>query len=121
MGRVSNTGDFTFAIWDETYQYPLFSTTITLSGAGTFSVTIPNNWMNLPQTLPNGPCSIRITSASGTGGSADFLLNAGVSVGSLYNTYFDSLGWSSPSSPDTGHQLAVDLLPQNGLRWVNFN
>jgi hypothetical protein len=121
MGRVSNTGDFTFAIWDETYQYPLFSTIITLSGAGKFSVTIPNNWMNLPQTLPNGPCSIRITSAAGTGGSADFLLNGGASVGSLYNTYFDSLGWSSPSSPDTGHQLAMDLLPQNGLKWVSFN
>jgi hypothetical protein len=123
MGRVSNTGNFTFAIWDETYQYALFSTTITLSGAGTVSVTIPNNWMNLPQTLPNGPCSIRITSASGTGGSADFLLNAGASVGSLSNSYWSSLGGTAGgyTTPDTGHQLAIDLFPQNGLRWVSFN
>ena len=123
MGRVSNTGNFTFAIWDETYQYALFSTTITLSGAGTVSVTIPNNWMNLPQTLPNGPCSIRITSASGSGGSADFLLNAGASAGSLSNTYWSSLGGTAGgyTTPDTGHQLAIDLFPQNGLRWVSFN
>ena len=121
MNRVSNTGDFTFAIWDETYNYAIFSTTITLTGAGTYTVQIPNGFMNMPRTLPNGLCSIRISSASSTGGSADFLLNAGVSVGSLYNTYFDFLGWSTPSSPDTGHQLAIDIFPQTGLTWVDLN
>ena len=121
---ISNTGNFTFEIWDETYQYALFSTTITLNGAGTVSVTIPNNsWYNLPTTLPNGPCSFRITSDSVTGGSADFLMNAGPSVGSLSNTYWASLGGTSNgyTTPTTSHQLAIDLFPQNGLTWVNFN
>ena len=124
MGRVSNTGDFTFAIWDETYQYPIFSTTITLSGAGTVSVTIPNDtWNNMPRTLPNGLCSFRISSDSGTGGSADFLMNAGASVGSLSNSYWSSLGGtpSGYTTPTTTHQLAIDLFPQNGLTWVSFN
>ncbi len=123
MGRVSNTGTFTFAIYDDTYNYAIFTTTITLSGAGTVAVTIPNNWMNMPTTLPNGPCSIRISSDASTGGSADFLLNAGASVGSLSNTYWTSLGGSAAgyTTPDTGHQLAIDLLPQNGLTWVSFN
>ena len=121
MNRVSNTGDFTFAIWNETNSYAIFSTTITLTGAGNYTVQIPNDFMNRPRTLPNGLCSIRISSASNTGGSADFLLNAGVSVGSLYNTYFDFLGWSTPSSPDTGHQLAIDIFPQTGLTWVDLN
>jgi hypothetical protein len=122
-GRVSNTGTFTFAIYDDTYNYPVFSTTITLNGAGTVAVTIPNNWMNMPTTLPNGPCSIRISSDAGTGGSADFLLNGGASVGSLSNTYWTSIGGTAAgyTTPDTGHQLAIDLLPQNGLTWVNFN
>lgn len=123
MGRVSNTGTFTFAIYDDTYNYAIFTTTITLSGAGTVAVTIPNNWMNMPTTLPNGPCSIRISSDASTGGSADFLLNGGASVGSLSNTYWTSLGGSAAgyTTPDTGHQLAIDLLPQNGLTWVSFN
>jgi hypothetical protein len=121
MNRVSNTGDFTFAIWDETNNYAIFSTTITLTGAGTYTVQIPNGWMNMPRTLPNGLCSIRISSDASTGGSADFLLNAGVPVGSLYNTYFDFLGWSTPSSPDTGHQLAIDIFPQTGLTWVDLH
>ena len=123
MGRVSNTGTFTFAIYDDTYNYPIFSTTITLTGAGTVAVTIPNNWMNMPTTLPNGPCSFRISSDAGTGGSADFLLNAGASVGSLSNTYWSSLGGTAAgyTTPDTGHQLAIDLFPQNGLTWINFN
>jgi pyruvoyl-dependent arginine decarboxylase (PvlArgDC) len=123
MGRVSNTGTFTFAIYDDTYNYPIYSTTITLTGAGTVAVTIPNNYMNMPRTLPNGPCSIRISSDASTGGSADFLLNAGASIGSLSNTYWSSLGGTAAgyTTPDTGHQLAIDLLPQNGLTWVSFN
>ncbi len=123
MGRVSNTGTFTFAIYDDTYNYAIFTTTITLTGAGTVAVAIPNNWMNMPRTLPNGPCSFRISSDAGTGGSADFLLNAGASVGSLSNTYWTSLGGTAGgyTTPDTGHQLAIDLVPQNGLVWVNFN
>jgi hypothetical protein len=122
-GRVNNTGTFTFAIYDDTYNYPVFSTTITLSGAGTVAVTIPNNFMNMPTTLPNGPCSIRISSDASTGGSADFLLNGGASVGSLSNTYWSSIGGTNAgyTTPDTGHQLAIDLFPQNGLTWVSFN
>jgi hypothetical protein len=130
-GWASNSGDFTFAIHDDVNNYNLFSTTITVSGAGdvTVPISVPN-WINMttvyvPLKLPVGTCSFVISSASNGGGSANFLLNGIQGVGTTTNTYWQSKGGTSAgyTNPDSSHPLSIALYPteQTGIIWVDLS
>lgn len=131
-GWASNSGSFTFAIHDDVNNYDLFSTTITISGAGDIIVPISGyDWssgyppVSGPLKLPVGTCSFVITSSSNGGGSANFLLNASSGVGVLTNTYWESRGGTSAgyTNPNTNNPLSIALYPsaQSGIIWVDLS
>jgi len=123
---ASNSGNLTFAIHDDVFDYDLFSTTITISGTGDIIVPISAfNWMNWsegPLILPTGPCSFVISSDSNGGGSANFLSNGVSGVGTTIDTLWQSIpGYYN--GPDTGHPLSIALYPkdQTGVIWVDIS
>lgn len=124
---ASNSGNLTFAIHDDVYDYDLFSTTITISGTGDIIVPISGfNFMDEsegPLILPAGPCSFVISSDSNGGGSANFLSNGVSGVGTTINTLWQSLGPGYYNGPDTSHPLSIALYPkeQTGVIWVDIS
>lgn len=124
---ASNSGNLTFAIHDDVFDYDLFSTTITVSGTGDLIVPISAlNWMDWtegPLILPTGLCSFVISSDLDGGGSANFLLNGVSGVGTTINTLWQSLGPGYYDGPDTSHPLSIALYPkeQTGVIWVDIS
>jgi len=130
-GWASNTGSFTFAIHDDVNNYNLFSTTITANGAGDVIIPISGyDWSVYPPILgplklPVGGCSFVISSPVVGGGSFDFNLNGTQGVGTLTNTYWQSLGGTPAgyTTPSSTHPLSIVLYPiaQTGIIWVNLS